>query len=73
MNNKKLQDYKEYNEKKNAGFWKQQQELRNIPSGIACPKCGSEILYNSNLVYVSMPPCYAARCSNKKCNWKGYI
>lgn len=41
------------------------------PNGIACEKCGAELLdTNPNMVLTSMPPKKSVHC--KKCGWSGY-
>lgn len=41
------------------------------PNGIACPRCGAELLdSNPNMVCASLPPQKAIRCS--KCVYSGF-
>ena len=44
-----------------------------IPNGIACPKCGEELLDTQpNVTLTSMPPQKNVGCSSKKCDYTGY-
>jgi hypothetical protein len=44
-----------------------------IPNGIACPKCGEELLDTKpNETLASMPPQKNVGCSSKKCDYIGY-
>lgn len=43
------------------------------PNGIACPKCGEELLDTKpNETLTSMPPQKNVGCSSKKCDYTGY-
>ena len=43
---------------------------RNVPNGIACPKCGEELLdVNPNVRSTSWPPKTRVAC--KACSWQG--
>jgi len=43
------------------------------PNGIACPKCGEELLDTKpNEILTSMPPSKNVACSNRKCDFVGY-
>lgn len=42
-------------------------------NGIACPKCGKELLDTKpNEMLASMPPKKSISCSSKKCDYTGY-
>lgn len=42
-------------------------------NGIACPKCGEELLDTQpNVTLTSMPPKKNVGCSNDKCDYTGY-
>jgi C4-type Zn-finger protein len=44
-----------------------------IPNGIACPKCGEELLDTQpNVTLTSMPPQKNVGCSSEKCDYTGY-
>lgn len=46
---------------------------RPIPNGIACPKCGEEMLDTQpNVTLTSMPPKKNVGCSSDKCDYTGY-
>ena len=40
-----------------------------MPTGIACPECGSELEYDTTILLLSNPPQRRVRCSN--CNYVG--
>lgn len=45
--------------------------FRNQPNGIACPKCGKELVdCDRGEILTSYPPQYAIRCL--ACPWRGY-
>ena len=48
--------------------------MRNpVPNGIACPKCGEELLDTQpNVTLTSMPPQKNVGCSSDKCDYTGY-
>jgi DNA-directed RNA polymerase subunit RPC12/RpoP len=39
-------------------------------NGLACPKCGSELMDTDGYVYASSPPQRGVNCS--KCDYRGY-
>jgi len=42
-------------------------------NGIACPKCGSELLDSQpNVTLTSNPAQKKTKCSSEKCNYNGY-
>jgi hypothetical protein len=44
-----------------------------VPNGIACPKCGEELLDTQpNVTLASMPPKKNVGCSSEKCDYIGY-
>ena len=44
-----------------------------IPNGLACPKCGKELLDTlPNEILTSIPPQKNVGCSSKKCDFTGY-
>ena len=44
-----------------------------VPNGIACPKCGEELLDTQpNVTLASMPPKKNVGCSSEKCDYTGY-
>ena len=44
-----------------------------VPNGIACPKCGEELLDTQpNVTLTSMPPKKNVGCSSEKCDYTGY-
>ena len=44
-----------------------------VLNGIACPKCGEELLDTKpNETLTSMPPKKNVGCSSKKCDYMGY-
>lgn len=44
-----------------------------VPNGIACPKCGEELLDSKpNEILTSIPPQKSVKCSNDKCDFNGY-
>lgn len=48
-------------------------EQSPVPNGIACPKCGEELLdTNPNVTLTSMPPKKNVGCSSDKCDYTGY-
>jgi hypothetical protein len=67
---KKLENYEEYQYNKMKLSFK---DRTNEPSGIACPKCGQELLVDLTHAYTSIPVKYIAWCSNVGCNWEGYL
>jgi C4-type Zn-finger protein len=48
-------------------------EQSPVPNGIACPKCGEELLdTHPNVTLASMPPKKNVGCSSDKCDYTGY-
>ena len=44
-----------------------------VPNGIACPKCGEELLdTHPNRILTSMPSQKNVGCSSDKCDYTGY-
>ena len=50
-----------------------QEEGKNKKSNVACPKCGSVLMYDETIVLTSIPPLHHPWCSNGMCKFKGYI
>ena len=47
--------------------------IKPILNGIACPKCGSELLDSyPNTILTSNPAQKHTKCSSEKCNYIGY-
>ena len=44
-----------------------------LESGIKCPKCGEELLYDSLCLLLSDPPKRKTMCSSKECDYTGYM
>ncbi len=42
------------------------------PNGIACPKCGKELMDSDALSLTSMPPKRNIHCSSSNCDFTGY-
>jgi hypothetical protein len=40
-------------------------------AGVACDKCGDELLVDASVTYTSNPPKYQVWCRN--CHFKGYM
>lgn len=66
----KLKSLQKHNED-NFNYLQQLNDNSPIPNGIACPKCGEELLDSTpNIVLTSNPPQYNVNCP--KCGYRGY-
>jgi uncharacterized protein with PIN domain len=69
---KKLKTLSEHNSRSST-FHSVLLQQKPIPNGIACPKCGEELLDTKpNEILTSIPPQKSIRCANKECNFVGY-
>jgi C4-type Zn-finger protein len=69
---KKLKSLVEYNSM-SITFHLAMLSPKPTPNGIACPKCGEELLDTQpNVTLTSMPPQKNVGCSSKKCDYIGY-
>ena len=66
-----LKTYEQHIKEKKDKWFQRHYESKNKPSGITCPKCGAELLYDSTMVLLSIPPQYKAWCPNG--DWEGNI
>jgi len=66
-----LKTYNQHVQEKKDKWFQRHYESKNKPSGIACPVCNAELLYDSTIVLASIPPQYKAWCPNG--DWKGNI
>ena len=61
----------EKSNKDNQWYFQQMNDNSPEPNGIACPKCGGELLDSTpNIVLTSYPPQYNIHCP--KCDYTGY-
>jgi hypothetical protein len=69
---KKLKSLQEHNTV-NTTFHKGLLPQSPVLNGIACPKCGEELLdTHPNVTLTSMPPQKNVGCSSEKCDYMGY-
>jgi len=69
---KKLKSLEEHNSTNSTFHWSMMPQ-KPILNGIACPKCGEELLDTQpNVTLTSMPPQKNVGCSSKKCDYTGY-
>ena len=69
---KRLKNLSEHNAT-NWTFHRGLLEQSPVLNGIACPKCGKELLdTHPNQILTSMPPQKNVGCSSKKCDYTGY-
>jgi hypothetical protein len=69
---KRLKSLDKHNSTTSTFHWNMMPQ-EPIPNGIACPKCGEELLDTKpNEILTSMPPQKNVHCSNKKCDFRGY-
>ena len=69
---KKLKNLYEHNSVSSTLHWGFMSQSP-VPNGIACPKCGEELLDTQpNVTLSSMPPKKNVGCSNKECDYVGY-
>lgn len=67
MNKKKLMSLEEFN------LIKQRDNRAIYFNGIACPKCGEELIdTHPNQVLASKPAKKATKCINPECDYRGY-
>jgi C4-type Zn-finger protein len=72
MAKKKLISLDEHNSTSSTLYWGLMRQ-KPIPNGIACPKCGEELLDTKpNETLTSIPPQKNVGCSSKKCDYTGY-
>jgi hypothetical protein len=62
-----------YNDRNAAALnaWLQQQ--KELPCGIACPKCQTELLRNMAVLLNTQPPMAIVRCAAEGCGFSGAI
>jgi C4-type Zn-finger protein len=69
---KKLISLDEHNTTNSTFHWEMMGQSP-VPNGIACPKCGEELLDTQpNVTLASMPPKKNVGCSSEKCDYIGY-
>ena len=69
---KQLKSLDEHNSMSST-FHRSMMPQKPIPNGIACPKCGEEMLDTEpNVILTSIPPKKSVGCSSKKCDYTGY-
>jgi hypothetical protein len=69
---KKLKDLNEHNMAASS-FYNDFYSNSPRPNGIACPKCGAELLdSNPNVMLTSMPPKMNTHCAKEGCGYSGY-
>jgi len=68
---KELKNYKDHIKDKFDNWAQHNYEKTHRQSGIACPVCNTELLYDSSVVLLSIPPQYKAWCP--KGDWEGNI
>ena len=69
MSTAKLVSLDEYNGKRWRYFFG---TVQPRPNGIACPKCGAELLDSSHAaIMLSNPPQVPVHCSNRECGYTG--
>ena len=63
-------------EEHDAEAWERHRIVNNMnskPLGIACPKCGTELVNpEPNMVLTSNPPKQHTQCTAKHCGYRGY-
>jgi C4-type Zn-finger protein len=69
---KKLKSLEEHNTINSTFHWGMMGQSP-VFNGIACPKCGEELLDTQpNVTLSSMPPQKNVGCSSKNCDYTGY-
>ena len=69
---KKLKSLDEHNSMSSTFYWGMISQ-KPTPNGIACPKCGEELVDTKpNETLTSMPPQKNVGCSSNKCDYTGY-
>lgn len=69
---KKLVSLKQFNENQCQNYLAYG-DTKCLPNGIACPKCGLELVdTDRSRQLASYPPQYNIHCENKDCNYHGY-
>jgi len=69
---KKLKSLEEHNAINSTFHWGMMGQSP-VPNGIACPKCGAELLDTQpNVTLTSMPPQKNVGCSSENCDYTGY-
>ena len=69
---KKLKSLDEHNSMSSTFYWGMISQ-KPAPNGIACPKCGEELVDTKpNETLTSMPPQKNVGCSSDKCDYTGY-
>lgn len=69
---KKLKSLEEHNTTSSTFHWSMLGQ-KPILNGIACPKCGEELLDTKpNMTFTSMPPKKSVSCSSEECDYTGY-
>lgn len=63
-----LKSLEEYNEIMRRAYKETMEYPR--PNGIACPKCGKELMDSDLMILISMPPQKNTHCP--ECGFKGY-
>ena len=69
MSEKKLVSLEEHNKQAMKQAVEEQELAKAYPSGIACPKCGMELVENRTYVMTSFPPQTPVKC--KACGFQG--
>jgi C4-type Zn-finger protein len=61
----------EYNE----GFWLEENVTELSGTGLECPECGSELMFNDNAFYPTFHhyETHDVKCSNDACNYRDRI
>jgi C4-type Zn-finger protein len=69
---KKLKSLAEHNTISSTFHWSMLNQ-KPVPNGIACPKCGEELLDTQPyMTLTSMPPQKNVGCSSEECDYTGY-
>ena len=66
---KKLESLEEHDKRWLDKYFSFTQKRRNMPCGVACPKCGTELLADRTRLLLSFPPQTPIHCP--KCNYSG--
>jgi DNA-directed RNA polymerase subunit M/transcription elongation factor TFIIS len=65
-----LKSLEEYNAERRAEI-ERRSDSRTKPSGVACPKCGEEMIVDMSMLYTSSPPQRMVVCM--ACKHQSYI
>ena len=67
----KLKKYEEVQQESYDAYNEMMKDIHNKKSGVACPKCGAELEYDSTITLACIPPKHDAWCTG--CDFKGYV